>query len=148
VTDDPARVAALHQQGGMNCSQAMLCVYGKYFAIPEETALKVAAAFGGGMGAMGKTCGAVTGAFMVLGLGGDPDSPDFRKEVYALVREFSRRFISRHGSISCSDLLGYDFSTEEGASAIREKKLTAIICPGLDRSAAEIVEELLGEKLK
>jgi C_GCAxxG_C_C family probable redox protein len=31
-------------------------------------ALKIASGFGGGMGRLAETCGAVTGAFMVLGL--------------------------------------------------------------------------------
>ena len=34
----------------------------------REMALKVSGAFGGGMGHLGETCGAVTGAFMLIGL--------------------------------------------------------------------------------
>ena len=49
---------------GFNCSQAILSAYAEHFGLEEETAMKVAAGFGGGMGRLGRTCGAVTGAFM------------------------------------------------------------------------------------
>ncbi|HWR31109.1 MAG TPA: C-GCAxxG-C-C family protein [Negativicutes bacterium] len=147
MTEDSARVVTLHNEGGINCSQAILCVYGKYFGVPEELAIKVATALGAGMGGMGKTCGAVTGAFLVLGLTYEIGNPGSRGEVYSLVKEFTKKFIARHGSISCAELLGYDMGTEEGLKMIREQKLTKTICPGIDKSAAELVEELLVGKL-
>lgn len=146
MSKDAVQVATLHSDGGINCSQAMLSVYGKYFGMPGEWAIKVATGLGGGMGGMGKTCGSVTGAFLVLGLTYDNDNPKSRGEVYGLVKEFTKRFIARHGSISCSELLGYDMGTEEGMKIIREKKVTKSICPQIDQSAAEILEELLSEK--
>ncbi len=53
---------------GYNCSQAVLSAYAEQLGVDGETALKIAAGFGGGLGRMAETCGAVTGAFMVLGL--------------------------------------------------------------------------------
>lgn len=97
----------------MSCSQAILSVYGKYFGLSEELALKLASSFGGGMGHMGNTCGAVTGAFMVLGgLVYEINNPNTRNEIYNLIQEFTRRFLSEHESINCRDLLGYDISTQ------------------------------------
>ncbi len=52
---------------GFNCSQAVLSSYSEQFGLDCEKAFKVATGFGGGM-RMGDTCGAVTGALMVLGL--------------------------------------------------------------------------------
>lgn len=148
MSKDSEQVADLHRAGKLNCAQAMLSTYGKKFGLSEEMAIKVASSFGGGMGQMGKTCGAVTGAFMVLGgLAYETDNPNARSEVYSLVKDFTQRFISRNGSICCKTLLGYDFSSEEGARIIREKKLVSTICPQLDQCAAEIVEELIAEKL-
>lgn len=148
MSKDATRVADLHRDGKANCAQAMLSVYGKYFGLSEEMAIKIASGFGGGMGHMGKTCGAVTGAFMVLGgLTYENENPNARSEVYSLVQEFTKRFIARSGSICCKDLLGYDFSTDEGARIIREQKLTSTVCPKLDQCAGEIVEELITEKL-
>jgi len=53
---------------GFSCSQALLSIYGTQLGLNREMALKVSGAFGGGMGRMGETCGAVTGAFMIIGL--------------------------------------------------------------------------------
>ena len=55
-------------QEGFSCAQAVLSAYGPQYGLDRELALKVAGAFGGGMGHMGQVCGAVTGAFMVIGL--------------------------------------------------------------------------------
>ena len=52
---------------GCACSQAILAVYGQPLGLPRKTAMQVAAGFAGGM-RLGDTCGAVTGALMVLGL--------------------------------------------------------------------------------
>ena len=40
----------------------MLAAHGDELGLDHETAMKVGNAFGGGMGMMGETCGAVTGA--------------------------------------------------------------------------------------
>ncbi|MEA3294019.1 MAG: C-GCAxxG-C-C family protein [Euryarchaeota archaeon] len=53
---------------GFSCSQALLSTYGPQFDLNREMALKVSGAFGGGIGHMGETCGAVTGVIMVIGL--------------------------------------------------------------------------------
>jgi len=92
---------------------------------------------------MGGTCGAVTGAFMVLGLTYDPEDPDAREKVYSLVRRYADKFVAHNGSLLCKDLLGYDISTPEGLKIIKEKKITSEVCPRVDRDAAEILEEML-----
>ena len=131
---------------GFTCSQAMLSTYGPQFGLNHELALKVSGAFGGGMARMGETCGAVTGAFMVIGLehGKTKNEDEQAKErAYSLIREFVDRFKSRNGSIVCRELLGYDISTPEGMKLIREKKLTTTLCPKFVQDAAEIIEQIL-----
>jgi C_GCAxxG_C_C family probable redox protein len=65
---------------GFVCSQALLATYGAHFGLDREIALKAAAAFGGGMARMGETCGAVTGAFMLIGLKHGNVKPDDMEE--------------------------------------------------------------------
>ena len=52
---------------GFNCAQSVLISCADILKIEEEKALRIASGFGGGMGGMQETCGAVTGAFMVIG---------------------------------------------------------------------------------
>ena len=147
MSRDSLQAVALHQEGKASCSQALLSVYGKYFGLDEKDAMRIASAFGGGMGGMGKTCGSVTGAFLVLGLTYDQNNPNAKSEVYALVKEFTKRFTARHGSIVCNELLNVDMSTPEGVKTFREQKLLASVCALTDASAAEIIEELLAGRL-
>jgi len=100
------------------------------------------------MGRMAQTCGAVTGAFMVLGLkygNADIHDKEARERIYGLVREFARRFENRNGSIVCRELLGCDISNPEGAAAAKENGLFASVCPKLVGDAAEILEEMMNE---
>lgn len=131
---------------GFSCSQAVLSAFAQQFGLDRETALKVAGAFGGGMGRMGETCGAVTGAFMVIGLKyGKTRAEDeqTKEKAYSLVKEFVEKFKSRNGSIVCRELLGCDLSTPEGARIAKEKNLTATVCPKFVQDAAEIIEQIL-----
>jgi C_GCAxxG_C_C family probable redox protein len=131
---------------GFSCAPAVFSAYASEFGLDIETALKIATGFGGGMGRMGETCGAVTGAFMVIGLKyGKIKAEDnqAKEKTYELVREFAKRFKARNGTILCRELLGYDLSTPEGMKLAREKGVTATLCPKLVQSAAEILEEML-----
>jgi len=131
---------------GFNCSQAVLSACGSKFGLDQDTALKVAGAFGGGMARMGETCGAVTGAFMVIGLKhskikqGDDAA---REKTYEVVEEFVSRFKSRNSSIVCRDLLGCDLSKPGGLQTAKEKELFTTICPKFVKDATEIIGELL-----
>jgi C_GCAxxG_C_C family probable redox protein len=131
---------------GFMCSQAVLTAYAERFGMDRETALKVSAAFGGGMGRMGETCGAVTGAFMVIGLKyGRITVQDTQshEKTNRLVREFVDRFKAINGSIVCRELLGCDLSTPEGLKTFVDKKLRDMLCTKLVRDAAEVVGQLL-----
>ena len=145
---EPKNLACARFEEGFSCSQAVFSAYAEQFGLDRETALKISGGFGGGMGRMAQTCGAVTGAFMVIGLkygAIDAEDKETKEKAYALVREFSDRFKSRHGSISCQDLLGCDISKPEGEKVAREQKLFETICPKLVKDAAELLEEMLAE---
>ena len=135
---------------GFNCSQAVFSVFAPDFGVDPETAYRVACAFGGGMGGSGETCGAVTGALMVLGL--KYGMTDFRnqqakEETYAVALRFLQEFASRHKFTRCRDLLGRDISTPEVRARAKADGLFETLCPGFVRDAVQIVETLLGPSL-
>jgi C_GCAxxG_C_C family probable redox protein len=132
---------------GLNCSQSVLSTYAEDFGLHREVALKLAAGFGGGMGRMAGTCGAVTGAFMVLGLKHGPVSADDqqgKETVYQRLREFAKRFEARNGTTVCRDLIQCDIATPEGLALARQERRFATVCPKFVQDAAEILEEMLG----
>jgi C_GCAxxG_C_C family probable redox protein len=130
---------------GHSCSQAVFTALAEPMGMDHETALKVSSGFGGGMGRMGSTCGAVTGAFMALGLKCGGVDSEAKDKTYRLVNRFVELFRKRHGSLECRDLIGCDLSTEEGRQQAKAKDTHGAVCTGLVRDAVEIVEELLND---
>lgn len=111
-----------------------------------ETALRIGSAFGGGMGLMGETCGAVTGAFMIIGLKYGATGAENREskiKTYELVKKFTERFKARNDSIICRELICFDIGSKKDLNP--DAWLTIIErCPEYITDAAEILEEILG----
>ncbi len=126
---------------GYSCSQSVLMACSG----ESEPAARAAAAFGGGMGRLQKTCGAVTGAYIWLGMkygaAGVPAEKD-KKRVYERVREFNSIFTERNGTDQCSELLGEDLNSREGKARIAAGGLTEKVCEKCIRDAIEIIESL------
>ena len=137
--------ATKYFEQGYNCSQSVCTAFAEEMGIDRDTALKMSAGFGGGMGSMGDTCGVVSGAFMALGLkyGPTEPNPETKAKMYAIIREFAEKFKARNETLECRGLLGLDFSIPEEAAKIKAEKITAQKCPGFIRDAAEILEEML-----
>ncbi len=96
------------------------------------------------MGRMASICGAVTGAFLVLGLKHGVATPDreAKEAIYSRIREFADRFQARDGSLVCRELLGFDISDPDGLRRARESGLFTSVCPKLIQDACEILEEI------
>jgi C_GCAxxG_C_C family probable redox protein len=135
---------------GFNCSQSVFTAFAYRFGMDEETALKVSAGLGGGLGRMREVCGAVSGGAMVIGSicsateGKDGDS---KQKNYELVREFAEKFAKENGSIICRELLELDVKMEESA---KPEERTAQYykkrpCVELVECAARIIEEMIKE---
>jgi len=75
----------------------------------------------------------------------NPQDLESKQAAHDLVNEVARRFRAKYGSIDCSDLLGCDLGTPQGAQEARDKNLFRQLCPTFVRDAAEILEEVLNE---
>ena len=94
---------------GYNCSQSVVAAFADMYGFTTEQALKMASAFGGGIGRMRETCGAACGLFMLAGLEkGAVDGADRegKAATYALVQELAAKFKEENGALRCADLLG------------------------------------------
>jgi C_GCAxxG_C_C family probable redox protein len=141
-----AQRAAESFESGFSCSQAVFAAFSEALGLERTTALKIAQPFGGGIAGTGSTCGAVTGALLVIGLKhgrSRPEDAAAKEKTYALVLEFIKRFRKRHGSIVCRELLGVDLSTPEGHEEARRRGLFSGRCLLFVSQAAEILEEIL-----
>jgi C_GCAxxG_C_C family probable redox protein len=128
---------------GFNCAQAVLSTYCEQFGLDRESALRVACGLGGGMGRLQETCGAVSGAYLVIGLKYGQCAKDdaaAKEKTYATVQEFARRFEARNESTNCRALLGADLIGGDRQTASERVKQ---VCPQMVLDAAEILESLL-----
>jgi C_GCAxxG_C_C family probable redox protein len=140
-----AEKAAATFKEGFSCSQAVLGTYCERFGLDKELACKISSGFGGGMH-LDQACGAVTGAFMVIGLKYGrtrADDVEAKMKTARMVTEFAKKFKALHGSISCTELIGCNISTLEGFEEAKKKDLFKQVCPKYVISAAEILDEML-----
>ena len=144
------KIATQMFNDGHACSQAVLAAFADRYGMPQEMALKLSCAFAGGYGGQGKTCGAVTGALMVLGLhagrGLDCDDMDAKEQTNELVAKFLDRFQADHNTLICNELTGVVRTNLEAHAKAKEEGVYDRVCPGLVEHAAKIISELLTEQ--
>ena len=132
---------------GYNCSQAVLGAFCEELGIEFETAMKLAASFGGGMGRLREVCGAVSGMFMVAGLKSGYTSPtdkDAKTEHYKLIQHLAEEFKKKNGSIICRELLDPEENNHGHIPSDRTKEYyKKRPCAELVGDAAEIIEKYL-----
>ena len=146
MTDLEVEQAVAFYQQGYTCTQSILASFAARYGLQQNLAFRIGEPFGAGTSCTGDMCGAVTGAIMVLGLQyGSTLSSDnaARSCTYQRVQELIRRFKEIHGSIQCTDLLGYNLSDPEQLQTVWEKGLFVQLCPIFVRDAAQILSELL-----
>ncbi len=93
---------------GYSCSQAVLGAYAEELGLEKDTAMKLAAPFGGGIGRLREICGACSGMLMAFGLlyGYEaPDNPKQKAAHYEATRGLCESFKQRQGSYICREIL-------------------------------------------
>ncbi len=142
------RAVQYHQQG-YGCAQAVLASFACDFGLDERLALRLATGFGSGMGRMCEVCGALTGAFMVLGLKYGNESTDGTRygseteTTYRLVADVAAKFKQRNGSIYCRELIGHNLMDPVERAKVVELGLFKTTCRKCILDAVDILEETL-----
>ena len=142
------RAKALFKQG-FNCSQAVCAACADIYGIDEQTALRIAASFGGGIGRMRQTCGAACGMFILAGLengSATPGDAEGKKQNYTLVQDLAAKFKQENGSLICAELLGIAPKPQEPTPEARtENYYQKRPCVDMVANAVRIyLEELKG----
>ena len=136
---------------GFNCSQSVFTAFCDRFGMDEETAKKVSAGLGGGVGRMREVCGAVSGAAMVIGSiasATEGDDKENKAKNYELVREFAERFKERHGgTVICREILKLNVPMEN--TAMPESRTAEYYknrpCLKVVEDAADILTQMIKE---
>lgn len=142
---------------GFNCSQAVFAAYADLFGMEKETALRVSASFGGGIGRMREVCGAANGMFLVAGmLTGSTEGKDqvAKKNNYEVVQRLAAEFKKENGgTYICREMLGLNKAENKVVlgdttpEARTEEYYKKRPCLKTIQGAAAIVERLLLEGL-
>jgi C_GCAxxG_C_C family probable redox protein len=133
-------------RGRFTCSSAVFSAFSDKLGLDPNKAKKIACGFGAGMSKTGNTCGAVSGAIMVIGLKYgkvEPGDDAATEKTRALTRQFIDRFTAKNGSINCTELLGCNLADPEEFARARDSRLFTEVCPGYVRDAAGILERIL-----
>ena len=135
-------------KNGFNCSQAVFAAFAGEFGMDEETALKVSAGLGGGVGRSREVCGAVSGAAMLVGFKYGAitgDDAEAKAKCYAVVQEIIAEFRKTNPTIICRELLALNEGTftDPKPEARTEQYYKKRPCVQLVEDAASAVEKIL-----
>lgn len=89
------------KQNGLNCAQAVICAYTDVTGLDYQTSYNISSGFGSGMGNMEGTCGAISGANMVIGMINKEKEASSRA-----MRTLMAKFAERNGATQCKLLKG------------------------------------------
>lgn len=130
---------------GIDCSMMVLAEVAEELGMTTEEAYRTAACFGAGM-LTGGVCGAVTGAFIALGIkhgNGEPNDLVQKTIVISKRDELVERFTKIHGSVDCPAILGADLRIPEQRQRARDDGSIDRKCPEFCRTAAMILKEII-----
>ncbi|MBO4235930.1 MAG: C_GCAxxG_C_C family protein [Firmicutes bacterium] len=129
---------------GYHCSQVLAYHVAEELGLDKAEWLKLTSGLGGGCN-HGDTCGAITGAIIGLGAVYGFCEENYSEEkdeiIKEKVKELQERFIEKHGSVLCRDLLdGYDNADPNSESSDDTWDNCGMYCA----DAAVIWDEIVG----
>jgi C_GCAxxG_C_C family probable redox protein len=137
--------AVAHFMEGFRCSQAVLGVYAEGHDMDIDLARKISLGLAAGSGNGGE-CGAVTGAYLAIGLKygfSHPGDPDAFHSMFDRIQNFTDRFKELHKEIDCPKLIGLDVLSPEGHQKFVENGIKKTRCAEYVRDAVRILEDIL-----
>lgn len=129
---------------GCRCSETVLGAYGPSLGLSRGEAFEIGLRLARKVN-MCETCGAVTGAFIILSKCQQTEVQDrgaSEKRLASSLREFSTKFQARHGTITCRKFL-IQSARNRKPRAIRDETMIPGLCPRLVRDAGELLEQML-----
>lgn len=132
---------------GYNCAQSMAAPFAADYDLEEAFVLRAMAGFGGGMGGLRETCGAVSAMAFVAGLHAGaypPEDLSAKKALYDLVKRMVEEFRELHGTVNCRELLERaGCAVPPDPSERTAAYYAARPCARIVASAADIIERTL-----
>lgn len=138
---------------GYGCCQSVVAAFADLYGMDRDTALRIGAGFGAGVGRLRMMCGAVSGIVALVGLQcGSTDGSDRegKAHCYEVVRLLLDRFKARNTSIICAEILANSKCSPSAESHIPDERNAQYYktrpCARKVESAARIFAEYLAEQ--
>ena len=143
IMEDRKKQAIELFDNGYNCAQSVIGAYQDKLGKRADVLMDMASGFGGGMGKLQRTCGAVTGAFMVISSLSDHTLPGAKERLESDIQAFARRFRDHFGELNCMTLLGYNLNSKEELQKAHQEMAFDERCTRFIEYAVEVLDELL-----
>lgn len=101
------RARELFEEEKYNCAEASFLALNEILdgGLAPQAAARIATGLGGGLGATGGTCGALTGSVMALGLLAEGEAgPSRKKTIYPLAKDLQNSFKQKYSTCCCREL--------------------------------------------
>ena len=151
--DERVARAVENFMAGYGCCQSVVAAFADLYGMDKQTALRVSAGFGGGVGRMRMMCGAVSGIVMLVGLDcGQTEGSDRegKSACYKVVQELLNLSKQENGSLICAEILGLKGNEKAVSSYIASPRTAEYYktrpCAAKVESAARIFATYLKNK--
>jgi C_GCAxxG_C_C family probable redox protein len=131
---------------GLNSSQSILLAFSDIVKVDEKVLLRMATPFGAGIGRLQYTCGAVTGALMIIGFvhgQSETDDEESKEKSYTLARKFDKEFREKLNTTTCKELVNCDLMSVEGREYYTNNNLKENVCYKSLEISVEILEKMI-----
>ena len=137
-------------KSGYNCAQSVAVAFADKLEMDESVVAKLTSGFGGGMGRLRETCGAISGSvFVISALYGydDSNSGEEKARLYSEISAIGEQFKSEFGTVNCATLLKGIKTTLGSIPEERTAKYYGTRpCVHFVVRATELVEEYINQK--
>ena len=100
--EDIVKRVSKFREEGLNCAQTVACALAEETALDEGLLFRLSEGFGGGMGGHQGTCGALSGAILILSYLNSGENTKLK--TYAIVKELFEKFEEHFGTTICEGL--------------------------------------------
>jgi len=142
---DAGRNAREYLASGYNCAQSVLKAVLEEKGIFFDEAMSLSSGFGGGIAGEGRTCGAVSGAIMAIGVLNGLHSKDVvqsKENTYKNSSILIEQLKEKFETTQCYELIGVDMKDPEAKKTARERGVFSNQCSEFVATAVRIVLDL------
>ena len=129
---------------GYDCAQAIIHALKDRLDADEATVMRTISCMGMGL-LEGSVCGALLGAYAVIGLRFGSDRPDMGSKGLALIKkeQFMMEFRKLHSEITCPGIMGLDVRKDEDNLKAYSTGMYDRFCPNLCLEIINILERII-----